>query len=90
MKVIFLLLQAAAVDLVREIMISTGEEMEVRTYKRLTELVVDDEAVGSLGGVRPGDCIVCFNKQVKPISTIALHPPLQVHRGKNTNVVGIH
>ncbi len=36
----------------------------MRTYKRLTELVQDDEAVGSLENVRPGDCIVCFNKQV--------------------------
>jgi ATP-dependent RNA helicase SUPV3L1/SUV3 len=44
-------------------MISTGEEMEVRTYKRLTDLVVMDEAVGSLDKVEPGDCIVCFNKQ---------------------------
>jgi len=31
--------EAAAIDLVREIMISTGEEMEVRNYKRLTDLV---------------------------------------------------
>jgi ATP-dependent RNA helicase SUPV3L1/SUV3 len=32
--------EAAAVDLVREIMISTGEELEVRHYKRLTNLVL--------------------------------------------------
>ena len=34
-------LQVAAIDLVREIMISTGEEVEVRKYKRLTELKVE-------------------------------------------------
>ncbi len=37
--------------------------MEVCTYKRLTELVVEDQAVQSINNVRPGDCIVCFNKQ---------------------------
>jgi hypothetical protein len=31
----------AAIDLVREMMISTGEEVEVRKYKRLTELKVE-------------------------------------------------
>ena len=57
----------AAVDLVREIMISTGEEVEVRSYKRLTDLVIEDEAVQSLTNVQPGDCIVCFSKQVSHI-----------------------
>ena len=54
-------------DLVREMMISTGEEVEVRSYKRLTDLVIQDEAVQSLANVQPGDCIVCFSKQVGPI-----------------------
>ena len=31
--------QAAAIDLVREISLSTGEELEIRHYKRLTDLV---------------------------------------------------
>ena len=44
-------------------MLSTGEEVEVNTYKRLTELVVMDEALGDLRNVEPGDCIVCFSKQ---------------------------
>ena len=55
-------------DLVREMMISTGEEVEVRSYKRLTDLVIQDEAVQSLANVQPGDCIVCFSKQVRPRS----------------------
>ena len=59
--------KGAAVDLVREMMISTGEEVEVRSYKRLTDLVIQDEAVQSLANVQPGDCIVCFSKQVSPI-----------------------
>ncbi len=35
------LAQVAAIDLVREMMISTGEEVEVRKYKRLTELIIE-------------------------------------------------
>ena len=50
-------------DLVQEMMISTGEEVEVRSYKRLTDLVIQDEAVQSLNNIQPGDCIVCFSKQ---------------------------
>ena len=37
--IIFVLFKAAAIDLVREITLSTGEELEVRHYKRLTDLV---------------------------------------------------
>ncbi|XP_040574555.1 ATP-dependent RNA helicase SUV3 homolog, mitochondrial [Lepeophtheirus salmonis] len=55
--------EAAAIDLVRELMISTGEEVEVRNYKRLTDLVVEDKALDKLDNVLPGDCIVCFSKQ---------------------------
>lgn len=45
-----------------EMMISTGEEVEVRRYKRLTDLVIMDEALESLDNIQPGDCVVCFNK----------------------------
>ncbi len=55
--------EAAAIDLVREIMLSTGEEVEVRNYKRLTNLVKENQALDSLTNIQPGDCIVCFNKQ---------------------------
>ena len=55
--------EKAAVDLVREMMITTGEEVELRSYDRLTKLVIQDEALGSLERVEPGDCIVCFSKQ---------------------------
>ncbi|XP_049865438.1 ATP-dependent RNA helicase SUV3 homolog, mitochondrial [Pectinophora gossypiella] len=54
--------EAGAINLIEEICNTTGEEMEVRTYKRLTELKVEDSALGSLDHVKPGDCIVCFNK----------------------------
>ncbi|KAI5641916.1 hypothetical protein NE865_05915 [Phthorimaea operculella] len=54
--------EAGAISLIEEICNTTGEEMEIRTYKRLTELKVEDAALGSLDNVKPGDCIVCFNK----------------------------
>ncbi|KAM3913397.1 ATP-dependent RNA helicase SUPV3L1, mitochondrial [Leptodactylus fuscus] len=54
--------EAAAINLVTELMYTTGEEVEVRTYGRLTSLTILDHALQSLNNLRPGDCIVCFNK----------------------------
>nr|CAH7749505.1 unnamed protein product [Callosobruchus chinensis] len=54
--------EVGAVDLVRQLTLTTGEDLEVRNYKRLTSLKVEDCALGSLDNVLPGDCIVCFSK----------------------------
>ncbi|CAB3258156.1 unnamed protein product [Arctia plantaginis] len=54
--------EAGSIELIEEICNTTGEELEVRTYKRLTELKVEHSALGSLDNVKEGDCIVCFNK----------------------------
>ncbi|CAI9547727.1 unnamed protein product [Staurois parvus] len=54
--------EAAAIKLVTELMYTTGEEVEVRSYDRLTPIKTLDHALGSLHNLRPGDCIVCFNK----------------------------
>lgn len=54
--------EAAAIDLVKAICISAGENVEVHRYKRLTNLEIENEALGSLINVKPGDCIVCFSK----------------------------
>ncbi|KAG8507416.1 ATP-dependent RNA helicase SUPV3L1, mitochondrial [Galemys pyrenaicus] len=54
--------ESAAIDLVTELMYTTGEEVEVRNYKRLTPITVLDNALESLDNLRPGDCIVCFSK----------------------------
>ncbi|KAM4744398.1 ATP-dependent RNA helicase SUPV3L1, mitochondrial [Anableps anableps] len=54
--------EAAAVNFIRELMYTTGEEVEVHTYQRLTPFSVMDHAVESLDNLRPGDCIVCFSK----------------------------
>ncbi|XP_076434854.1 ATP-dependent RNA helicase SUPV3L1, mitochondrial-like [Babylonia areolata] len=54
--------EASAIDLVQELMMATGDEVEVRRYKRLTKLEYLDRAVEKFENVRPGDCIVCFSK----------------------------
>ncbi|ELW65735.1 ATP-dependent RNA helicase SUPV3L1, mitochondrial [Tupaia chinensis] len=54
--------ESAAIDLVTELMYTTGEEVEVRTYDRLTPISVLDRALETLDNLRPGDCIVCFSK----------------------------
>ncbi|EFN71602.1 ATP-dependent RNA helicase SUV3-like protein, mitochondrial [Camponotus floridanus] len=54
--------EAAAIDLVKAICFSAGENVEVRRYKRLTNLEIENEALGSLINIKPGDCIVCFSK----------------------------
>ncbi|XP_026746403.1 ATP-dependent RNA helicase SUV3 homolog, mitochondrial isoform X1 [Trichoplusia ni] len=54
--------EPGAIHLIEEICNTTGEILEVRTYKRLTELKIEDSALGTLDNVKPGDCIVCFNK----------------------------
>ncbi|KAF3832524.1 hypothetical protein F7725_026189, partial [Dissostichus mawsoni] len=54
--------EPAAIHFIRELMFTTGEEVEVNTYKRLTPFEILDHAVESLNNLRPGDCIVCFSK----------------------------
>ena len=40
-----------------------GEEVEVKSYKRLTPLKIQTEAINRIENIQPGDCIVCFSKQ---------------------------
>ncbi|KAF7272847.1 hypothetical protein GWI33_014411 [Rhynchophorus ferrugineus] len=54
--------EAGALNLVQQLCLTTGEDLEVRNYKRLTDLQIEDSALGSLDKVVPGDCIVCFSK----------------------------
>ncbi|XP_045888315.1 ATP-dependent RNA helicase SUPV3L1, mitochondrial [Micropterus dolomieu] len=54
--------EPAAIDFIRELMYTTGEEVEVHTYKRLTPFKILDHAVESLDNLSPGDCVVCFSK----------------------------
>ncbi|CAL1261875.1 unnamed protein product [Larinioides sclopetarius] len=62
--------EGAAIDLVREIAGSCGEELEVRKYERLTTLTIENNALMDLSKIQPGDCIVCFSKN--DIFTVSL------------------
>ncbi|CAH0384021.1 unnamed protein product [Bemisia tabaci] len=54
--------EAGAIDLIKSLMLTTNEDVEVFKYKRLTELEIESNAVGSLDNIVDGDCIVCFSK----------------------------
>ncbi|XP_074642459.1 ATP-dependent RNA helicase SUPV3L1, mitochondrial-like isoform X2 [Tubulanus polymorphus] len=54
--------EGTAIDLVKELMMATGDHVEVRRYKRLTKLTYLDKALLNFDNVRPGDCFVCFSK----------------------------
>ncbi|CAD5113633.1 DgyrCDS2795 [Dimorphilus gyrociliatus] len=54
--------EGSAIDLVERLALETGDELEVRKYKRLTSLTVLNKAVENFDNVRDGDCIVCFSK----------------------------
>ncbi|XP_049280117.1 ATP-dependent RNA helicase SUV3 homolog, mitochondrial [Anopheles funestus] len=49
-------------DLLQKLCETTHESLEVRNYKRLTPLHIEDQALQTLDNVLPGDCIVCFSK----------------------------
>lgn len=54
--------EEAALDLVKKILMPTGDTLEVIRYNRLTPLVIEDKPLMDLKNVRSGDCIVCFTK----------------------------
>ncbi|GAA6013335.1 hypothetical protein JCM11491_006358 [Sporobolomyces phaffii] len=55
--------EASVVDLVTEIGRELGDEVEVRTYERLSPLVVADQSLdGDLTRIRKGDCLVTFSR----------------------------
>ena len=47
---------------VKSLCLTTGEDVEIRRYKRLTSLKIEHKALVSLDKIQAGDCIVCFNK----------------------------
>lgn len=55
--------EPSAVPLVKRICASLDEEVEVREYKRLSELDVKSKSLGSSWkNIRPGDCVVVFSR----------------------------
>ena len=55
--------EKAAIDVIKEMLLSTGEQIEVNHYERLTSLTIEDTCLESLENIRAGDCLVCFSKQ---------------------------
>jgi ATP-dependent RNA helicase SUPV3L1/SUV3 len=54
--------EPGTIHLLKKLCLTTGEELEVRSYDRLTKLNIEDRALVSLDNISPGDCIVCFSK----------------------------
>jgi ATP-dependent RNA helicase SUPV3L1/SUV3 len=54
--------EPGTIELLKRLCETTAEDLEVRHYKRLTELTVEDRALRTLDNIQPGDCIVCFSK----------------------------
>eukprot|EP01138_Halocafeteria_seosinensis_P001201 gb/GECG01001230.1/.p1 GENE.gb/GECG01001230.1/~~gb/GECG01001230.1/.p1 ORF type:complete len:751 (+),score=81.98 gb/GECG01001230.1/:1-2253(+) len=54
---------SSAVPLIKRIAQSTGEEVEVFDYQRLSPLQVSKSPIRSYGDVQPGDCVVVFGRK---------------------------
>lgn len=55
--------EESAVNLIKEMLKSTGDELEVKKYDRLGKLTVLDKPVGRLANLQKGDCLVVFSKR---------------------------
>lgn len=54
--------EEAAIDIVRKILMPTGDMLEIVRYNRLTTLVIEDKPMLDLQNIKRADCIVCFSK----------------------------
>lgn len=54
--------ESAAIPLIQSICLTTGESVEIKEYKRLTPLEIENSALCSLKNIQAGDCIVCFSR----------------------------
>ena len=50
------------VDVIREIVEACGDELEVKTYKRLSALKVPEEPLETIYDLRRGDCVIAFSR----------------------------
>ncbi|CAG8439767.1 12094_t:CDS:10 [Ambispora leptoticha] len=63
-KEIHLCGETSAVPLIKSICASFNEDVEVRTYERLTPLTVAEYSLnGSVKNIRKGDCVVTFSRK---------------------------
>ncbi|KAK6204873.1 P-loop containing nucleoside triphosphate hydrolase protein [Scheffersomyces amazonensis] len=54
--------EESAVPLIEKLVKRTGDELEVKTYKRLGKLTISDKPA-SLRALKKGDCIIAFSKK---------------------------
>ena len=63
-KEIHLCGEATAIDIVQKMCRRTGDELEIKTYERLTPLVVANQALNkNVRRIRKGDCLVAFSRK---------------------------
>jgi len=55
--------EPAAEHVLKALIKSTGDDLEIRRYKRLTPLHIQRKSLGHLQAVRSGDCVVAFSRQ---------------------------
>src|SRR5439155_25865285 len=56
--------EPAAINLIKSICKSVNEEVEVREYKRLSNLMVSDHSLkNNLKKIQKGDCVVTFSRK---------------------------
>lgn len=70
------------VPLLRKLCALTGDEIEVREYKRLLPLVTSEKHLSSYEHLRDGDCVVAFSrKEIHKIKSFVerLHPQFKCY-----------
>lgn len=55
--------EEAGVEIVKKMLARTNDEFEVRHYKRLTKLKVEQHALKEYSALRTGDCVVAFSQK---------------------------
>lgn len=51
------------INLVKEMAEKCGDTLEIKTYKRLSKLVVPDEPLDTIYDLIPGDCVITFSRK---------------------------
>lgn len=55
--------EPSAVNLVKELVKNTGDELHVKEYQRLGKLTVENKHLNDLKRLRAGDCVIVFSKR---------------------------
>ncbi|KAM9909096.1 hypothetical protein OXX69_005737 [Metschnikowia pulcherrima] len=55
--------EESAVELIKKLLETTGEELEIKRYERKGKLTMLTKPVGDLSSLQKGDCLVAFSKR---------------------------